>query len=138
MNGFKLHEMQYDNSESLEHRFAAMRDAGDIPTGLRRDAFLYVDDEALNSLASARPFVWLWEPQETKETEERFGPLKVDIKHVAPLLLMRLTQRDMSLTKRQLKLWSLEPELGNLHKDASKSKENGHRDGIWPPRRLAM
>lgn len=52
--------------------------------GLRRDAFLYVDEEALRSLNSARPFVWLWEPQE-KETEEQLGPLKVDVKHVAPL-----------------------------------------------------
>lgn len=138
MDGFKLHDMQYDSLKPLQRRFAAMRDAGSIPTGLRRDAFLYVDDEALRFLDSARPFVWLWEPQEMQETEEQLGPLKVDIKHVAPLLLMRLTQRDMSLEKRQLKLWSRGPEFENLHKDASKSKENGDHDGIWPPRRLAM
>ncbi|RFN46289.1 hypothetical protein FIE12Z_9443 [Fusarium flagelliforme] len=138
MNGFKLYDMQYDSLESLPRRFAAMRDSGDIPTGLRRDAVLYVDDEAFRSLDSARPFVLLWELQEKQGTEEQLGPLKVDIKHVAPLLLMRLTQRDMSLEKRQLKLWSRGPEFENLHKDASKSKENGDYDGIWPPRHLAM
>jgi hypothetical protein len=62
----------------------------------------------------------------------------VDIKHVAPLLLMRLTQRDMSLEKRQLRMWHDGPELENLHKDALESEENGQYDGIWPPRTLAM
>jgi len=115
-----------------------MRDSGKVPSTLRQDVFLYVDDEAIQSLESARPFIWLWEPQEKQETEKKPGPLKVDIKHVAPLLLMRLTQRDMSLEKRQLRMWHDGPELENLHKDALESEENGQYDGIWPPRTLAM
>ncbi|CAG7559984.1 unnamed protein product [Fusarium equiseti] len=138
LNGFKLHDIGYDSLDSLQNCFVMMRDAGNIPSSLRQDVFLYVDNESIRSLESTRPFIWLWEPQHITDLKEQPGPLKVDIKHVAPLLLMRLTQRNMLLDKRQLRMWHDGPELENLHKDAFESKENGEYDGIWPPRTLAM
>jgi hypothetical protein len=139
MRGFELHDIPHDSSESLQSHFVAMRDAGDIPTGLRHDTFLYVDNEAFQSLDSDRPFVWLWEPQEQLEPQKQLGPVKIDIRHVAPLLLMRLTQRDMSLEKRQLEMWRCMPDLEGLHGAAGLStNESREEDGIWPPRTLAM
>lgn len=140
IRGFKLHDTPHDSSESLQSHFVTMRDAGGIPTGLRHDAFLYVDDEASQSLNSGRPFIWLWEPQEQSESQEQLGPVKVDIMYVAPLLLIRLTQRDMALEGRQLEMWRCKPDLEGFHKAAAESTSlhSAERDGIWPPRTLAM
>ncbi|CEI65439.1 unnamed protein product [Fusarium venenatum] len=102
MAGFKLHDIPHDSLEPLQSHFVSMQEAGSIPVGLRHDAFLYVDYEALQSLNLDRPFIWLCQPQEHSTAQEHLGPVKVDIKHVAPVLLMRLTQRDMLLEGRQL------------------------------------
>ncbi|KAM0298790.1 hypothetical protein ACHAPM_008216 [Fusarium culmorum] len=140
MRGFKSHGIPHDCSESLQSHFVAMRDAGGIPAGLRQDAFLYVDEEAFQSLNSYRPFVWLWEPQVQSAPQKQLGPVMVDIKHVVPLLLIRLTQRDMSLEGRQLKMWRCAPDLKGFHAAAAESTSlhSAERDGIWPPRTLAM
>ncbi|CAI6016576.1 unnamed protein product [Clonostachys chloroleuca] len=131
--GFTLHGLQYDDAESLQDRFAAMRDVDEIPKGLRRDAFLYVDDEAMQSQELSRPFLWLWEPQETAK------PLKVNAKHIAPLLIARLTQRDLSTEKAQKWPFRSTSDLEQLHKVAGRSMNGaGERDGIWPPRAVSM
>jgi hypothetical protein len=75
-----------NNVAALESRFLSMHDGGELPQGLRLDAFLYVDEEAIQSQDAARPFVWLLEPGETAR------PPKVHIKHIAPTLFARLTQ----------------------------------------------
>ncbi|KAL4728905.1 hypothetical protein ACLX1H_003307 [Fusarium chlamydosporum] len=137
--GFKLHKIQHDSSESLQKRFITVRDAEGIPAGLRKDMFLYVDDVAVESLNSPRPFIWLWEPQEDLETQEHLGPVKIDTKHVAPLLLARLTSRDMSVERRIMELWRCGPELEGLLEAAKKStNESREHDGIWPPRGLCF
>ncbi|KAF5238932.1 hypothetical protein FAUST_5269 [Fusarium austroamericanum] len=136
IRGFKLHDTPHDSLESLQSHFVTMRDAGGIPTGLRQDAFLYVDDEASQSFKSERPFIWLWEPQEQSESQEQLGPVKVDIMHVAPLLLIWLTQRDMALEGRQLEMWRCKPDLEGFHKAAAQSRNpysGKEHDGIWPP-----
>ena len=126
--GFTLFEVEYDDSNSLKTKFAAMRDADEIPTGLRRDAFLYIDDEALSSLDTRRPFIWMSEPQDPAE------PLKVDIKHISPMLIARLTQRDLSTEKDRKWPFKQTSELDALHKAAGRSRlPTGGRDGIWPP-----
>lgn len=126
--GFTLFEVEYDNSNSLKTKFAAMRDADEIPTGLRRDAFLYINDEALSSLDSRRPFIWMSEPQDPVE------PLKVDIKHISPMLIARLTQRDLSTEKDRTWPFRQTSELDALHKAAGRSRlPTGGQDGIWPP-----
>ncbi|CAH0057920.1 unnamed protein product [Clonostachys solani] len=131
--GFTLHGVQYDDAESLQSRFAAVRDVDEIPKGLRQDAFLYVDDEATQSLESSRPFVWLWEPQETAK------PLKVNAQHIAPLLIARLTQRDLSTEKDQKWPFRSTPDLEQMHKMARRSTNGaGERDGIWPPNATSM
>jgi hypothetical protein len=131
--GFTLLGVQYDDAESLQSRFAAMRDGDEIPKGLRRDAFLYVDDEAMQSQESSRPFLWFWEPQETAK------PLKVNAMHIAPLLIARLTQRDLPTEKAQKWPFRSMPDLEQMHKVAARSMNGaGERDGIWPPSAASM
>lgn len=126
--GFTLFEVEYDDSNSLKTKFATMRDAEEIPAGLRRDAFLYIDDEALGSLDTRRPFIWMSEPQDPAE------PLKVDIKHISPMLIARLTQRDLSTGKDRTWPFRRTSELDALHEAAGRSRPpTGGRDGIWPP-----
>jgi hypothetical protein len=79
-----------NNIAALQSQFLSMRDGGELPQGLRLDAFLCMDEEAIQSRDAARPFVWLLEPGETAR------PLKVHIKHIALTLFARLTQRDLS------------------------------------------
>ncbi|KAL4881074.1 hypothetical protein BJY04DRAFT_189841 [Aspergillus karnatakaensis] len=105
----------------------------EIPIGFRRDAFLYIDEEALRSLETSRPYLWLSEPgpqleanavkaESKNETEIRTGaetggqprPLKVDIKHIAPALFARLVQRDLKGEERS-KPYRRTSELKNLH-----------------------
>lgn len=126
--GFTQFEVEYDDSNSLKTKFAAMRDADEIPTGLRRDAFLYIDDEALGSLDTRRPFIWMSEPRDPA------GPLKVDIKHISPMLIARLTQRDLSTEKDRKWPFSQTSELDALHKTAGRSRlPTGGSDETWPP-----
>ncbi|KAK1144343.1 hypothetical protein N8T08_005495 [Aspergillus melleus] len=89
------------DSSALRSRFSTMLSNIEIPVGYRRDAFLYVDEEALHSRGSTRPYAWLAEPEAPSESntepepEPQPGtgtgaqpkssqPLKVDIKHIAP------------------------------------------------------
>ncbi|KAI7758480.1 hypothetical protein LZL87_006871 [Fusarium oxysporum] len=92
-DGFVLHGTKYDDSKSLQSRFTTMRDDRAIPKGLRSDAFLYVDDQTLQSRHSGRPFVWLWQPENQAEQFDETSPLEIDIKRIAPVLIARLTQR---------------------------------------------
>ncbi|CAF3601625.1 unnamed protein product [Fusarium graminearum] len=139
MRGFKLQDVPHNSSESLVSHFVAMRGARNIPAGLRQDVFLYLDDEAFQSLKLDKPFIWLWEPQEQSVLQEQLGTVKVDIKHIAPLLLMRLTQRDMSLEGRQLLMWRCEPDLEGFHAAAASStNESLEHVRIWPPRTIPM
>lgn len=102
-----------------------------------------MDEESLRSRDARRAFVWLWEPE--KETAE---PLKVDIKHIAPTLFARLTQRDLSPEKARSWPYRHTSELEMLRKAAGHSRmmveeNNGEsvyalnrddsKDGIWPP-----
>jgi hypothetical protein len=113
---------------ALQSRFLSMSDGGELPEGLRLDAFLYVDKDAIRSRDAARPFVWLLEPTETAR------PLKVHIKHVAPTLFARLTQRDLSPAEARRWPYRHTSELEMLHRAAAWSKNaNGVADGIWPP-----
>ncbi|KAK0383859.1 hypothetical protein NLU13_7951 [Sarocladium strictum] len=131
MNNFQLcliEAWQNTNSqdESLQERFRRLRDAEEVPAGLRNDAFLYVNDEALHSIDARRPFLWLWEPEDTE-----FGPLRVELNHIMPLLVARLTQRDLEGEAR-IKPFRFGPEFGALHKAASCAKD-ANMPGIWPP-----
>jgi hypothetical protein len=58
-DGFTLHHIEYGDSEPLQRLFNTMRNERTIPNGLRPDTFLYVDDKALQSRHSSRPFLWL-------------------------------------------------------------------------------
>ncbi|RKL15099.1 hypothetical protein BFJ70_g15561 [Fusarium oxysporum] len=94
-----IHETKCDDSKSLQSRFTAMQDERAIPKGLQSNAFLYVDDKTLQSRHSVRPFVWLWERENQTELFDEIRPLKIDIRHIAPVLIAQLTQRDMSSTR---------------------------------------
>ncbi|KAI3587619.1 hypothetical protein IWW34DRAFT_825696 [Fusarium oxysporum f. sp. albedinis] len=94
-----IHETKYDDTKSLQSRFTAMQDERAIPKGLQSNAFLYVDDKTLQSRHSVRPFVWLWERENQTELFDEIRPLKIDIRHIAPVLIAQLTQRDMSSTR---------------------------------------
>lgn len=117
-----------NNVAALQSQFFSMRDGGELPQGLRLDAFLYVDEETIQSQGAARPFVWLLEPGETAR------PLKVHIKHIAPTLFARLTQRDLSPAEARHRPYRHTSELEILHRAAAWSKDaNGVVDGVWPP-----
>ncbi|GAQ11483.1 hypothetical protein ALT_8804 [Aspergillus lentulus] len=107
--------------------FQTIRNNSEMPTGLRSDCFLYGDEKSLQSRDEARSYVSLAEPEETAE------PLKVHIKHIAPTLFVRLTQRDLSgEAKRRPYRHAL--ELGLLRQAARHSRNAvGEPDGIWPP-----
>jgi hypothetical protein len=126
---FALHWVEDDDTGDLRDRFASMRDSNEFPVGLRRDSFLYVDQDALQSCDAPRPFVWLLEP----ENENTAKPLKVHINHIAPTLFARLTQRDLS-PEANRRPYRNTSELKMLHKAARWSKDaSGEKDGIWPP-----
>lgn len=112
----------------LRCRFITLRESDKFPAGLRTDSFLYVDSESLQSQDTERPFVWLW------ELDERAEPLKVDIKHIAPTLFARLTQRDLSPPEIRQSPYRHTSELDMLHQAARLSyNESGQRTWIWPP-----
>ena len=130
---FTLYWVEDNDPRALRDCFTSMRDAISFPTGLRSDAFLYVDEGAMRSRDTARPFVWLWEPNETAV------PLKVDIKHIAPALFARLTQRDLATEKARKWPYRDTPELQHLHRAANRSSNTeGELDGIWPPAHRLM
>ncbi|CEN60320.1 hypothetical protein ASPCAL02761 [Aspergillus calidoustus] len=91
-----------------------------IPDGFRRDAFLYVDEEAFGSRETVRPYVWLAEPEPELQHEAGTGvqpPLKVDIKHI-PTLFARLVQRDLQGEAKR-KPYRYTSELSQLHHAAT-------------------
>ncbi|KAF4173454.1 hypothetical protein CNMCM8694_008461 [Aspergillus lentulus] len=100
---------------------------GEINVDELRNCFLYGDEKSLQSRDEVRSYVWLAEPEETAE------PLKVHIKHIAPTLFVRLTQRDLSgEAKRRPYRHASEPGL--LRQAARQSRNAvGEPDGIWPP-----
>ncbi|KAL2811008.1 hypothetical protein BJX63DRAFT_444413 [Aspergillus granulosus] len=127
---------------ALRRRFSTMlsNNNNEIPVGYRRDAFLYLDEEAFGSRETARPFLWLAEPesehQSSTETEPGpgtadFQPLKVSIKHIAPTLFARLVQRDLQGEARR-KPYRHTSELSRLHAATALDVRYGG-DGIWPP-----
>lgn len=139
---------------ALRSKFSTMLPNGEVPAGFRRDAFLYLDDEAFRSRETTRPYLWLAEPEPLFETKtehepdprsetgtgtgvttraqpEALHPLKVDIKHIAPTLFARLVQRDLQGEARR-KPYRHTPELTRLHA-AVNAKYREDRDGIWPP-----
>lgn len=128
---FRVHwiENWQDNPVSdIRRRFIELRATDRFPAGLRSDAFLYVDRKALQSKDTARPFVWLLEPDETTE------PLKVNIKHIAPTLFARLTQRDLSSPEEKCRPYKKTSELAELHEGIARAlRYNAHPDDIWPP-----
>ncbi|KAK2617024.1 hypothetical protein QQS21_000115 [Conoideocrella luteorostrata] len=131
MDNFQLHLMETEDNNNrdeklLQEKFKELRDAGTVPAGLRKDAFLYVDDEALASIDKKRPFLWLWEPQDTE-----YGPLRVELNYIMPLLMARLTQRDLEGDAR-IKPFRHGPELEALHKAASYSRSDDMIP-VWPP-----
>lgn len=145
---FTLHWVPIDDPSDCDLRklFAKKRDQGEFPRGLRTDSFLFVDQEALQSRDSKRPFVWLWEPKhpstdeekdekegEGKEEEKDLGPLKIDIKHIVPTLFARLTQRDFATEEARRKPYRLESTFKTLHRVTSQHPTPRERDGIWPP-----
>ncbi|GKZ34235.1 hypothetical protein AbraIFM66950_004420 [Aspergillus brasiliensis] len=133
------------NDDGIKNiRFSAMLSNHEIPAGFRRDAFLYVDDEAFRSCETTRPYLWLTEPEPQSESKtqrepgtetvaqpEALKPLKVDIKHIAPTLFARLVQRDLQGEARR-KPYRHTSELTRLHA-AVNAKYREERDGIWPP-----
>jgi hypothetical protein len=127
---------------ALRRRFSTMlsNNNNEIPVGYRRDAFLYLDEEAFGSRETARPFLWLAEPesepQSSTATEPGPGtadlqPLKVSIKHIAPTLFARLVQRDLQGEARR-KPYRHTSELSGLHAATALDVRYGG-DGIWPP-----
>ncbi|CAI7633810.1 unnamed protein product [Penicillium pancosmium] len=126
---FTLHWIEEDAAD-MESTFVSKRGNGELPKGLRTDSFLYVDEESLRSHSLERPFIWLWEPENTISKE--LGPLKVDIKHIVPLLFARLTQRDLPEEQRH-KPYRKPSDFATLHQIAQyKDPTNQRIDGIWP------
>lgn len=120
---FTLHWVaSTDTGTALQAQFRAVRVGLTLPSGLRRDAFLYVDDEAIASSEELRPFVWLWEPEDTT-----LGPVRVNINHIFPTLMARLTQRDLQGEQRT-KPYRTGPELEMMHKAAAILRND---QGIW-------
>jgi hypothetical protein len=144
---FTLHWAQRDHTpdQDLRGLFTGKRDKGVFPNGLRTESFLFVDREALQSRDSKRPFVWLWEPKRTSATDEEkddkgeeekdLGPLKVDIRHIAPTLFARLIQRDFSTTEARREPYRLASKFKTLHRVTkySQNPTTRERDWIWPP-----
>ncbi|KAE8312809.1 hypothetical protein BDV41DRAFT_588501 [Aspergillus transmontanensis] len=131
------HDNDLDPS-ALRSRFSTMLSNNEILIGFRRDAFLYVDKEAFYSRETARPYLWLAEPESKSEYKTGTGTgaqsevlpaLKVDIKHIGPILFARLVQRDLQGEARQ-KPYCYISELSRLH---AATDANWERDGIWPP-----
>jgi hypothetical protein len=127
---------------ALRRRFSTMlsNNNNEIPAGYRRDAFLYLDEEAFGSSETVRPFLWLAEPepepQSSTATEPGpgtadFQPLKVSIKHIVPTLFARLVQRDLQGEARR-KPYRHTSELSRLHAATALDVRYGG-DGIWPP-----
>ncbi|KAL4739531.1 hypothetical protein BDV11DRAFT_205013 [Aspergillus similis] len=125
---------------ALRRRFSRMllNNNNEIPAGYRRDAFLYLDEEAFGSRETARPFLWLAEPEPQSSTATDpvpeiadFQPLKVSIKHIAPTLFARLVQRDLEGEARR-KPYRHTSELSRLHAATALDVRYGG-DGIWPP-----
>jgi hypothetical protein len=125
--------------KTLGSRFRTMLSNSEIPDGFRRDAFLYVDNEAFASRETARPYVWLAEPEPEPVLQHEAGTgaqpaLKVDIKHI-PTLFARLVQRDLQGEAKQ-KPYRYTSELSQLHHAVTVSYrkwEGREGDGIWPP-----
>jgi hypothetical protein len=145
---FTLHWVPINDPSDRDLRdlFAEKRDQGEFLRGLRTDSFLFVDQEALESRDSKRPFVWLWEPKRPSTDEEKdekegegkeegkdMGPLKIDIKHIVPTLFARLTQRDFATEEARRKPYRLESTFKTLHRVTSQHPTPRERDGIWPP-----
>lgn len=145
---FTLHWAPIDDppDRDLLDVFAEKRDQGKFPRDLRTDSFLFIDQEALQSQDAKRPFVWLWEPKrpstdeekagkegEEKEEEKDLGPLKIDIKHIAPTLFARLTQRDFATEEAGWKPYRLASSFKTLHRVTNWHPTTRERDGIWPP-----
>ncbi|KAL4894782.1 hypothetical protein BDV59DRAFT_164087 [Aspergillus ambiguus] len=133
-----------DDPSNLRDLFAEKRDQNEFPRGLRTDSFLFVDQEALQSRDSKRPFVWLWEPKrprtvekkdEKEEEEKDLDPLRIDIKRIAPTLFARLTQRDFSTKEARRKPYRLASKLKALHRVVKYSLNPTTREHnwIWPP-----
>jgi hypothetical protein len=136
---FTLYWVPIDDpsGRDLQDVFAEKRDQGEFPRGLRADSFLFVDQEALQSRDSKRPFVWLWEPKrpstDEKKDEKELDPLNIDIKHIAPTLFARLTQRDFETEEARRKPYRLDSTLKTLHHVTSTHSTTRGRDGVWPP-----
>ncbi|RGP72607.1 hypothetical protein FLONG3_6615 [Fusarium longipes] len=133
---FTLEGVEHDDTRTPQTQFVDLRNAGKIPKGLREDAFLYVDCQASVLSNSERPFVWLWEPQ------DQHGPIKIDIKHVAPVLIARVMQRDLPSAKEQRGRFGRGPDIECLHWEVNRPAQllkEGRgvgeltADGIWPP-----
>jgi hypothetical protein len=124
---------------TLGSRLRTMLSNSEIPDGFRRDAFLCVDNEAFASRETARPYVWLAEPEPEPVLQHKAGTgaqaaLKVDIKHI-PTLFARLVQRDLQGEAKQ-KPYRYTSELSQLHHAVTVSYrkwEGREGDGIWPP-----
>ncbi|KAL4747549.1 hypothetical protein BDW72DRAFT_196626 [Aspergillus terricola var. indicus] len=89
----------------------------EIPVGYRRDAFLYLDEEAFGSQPGPEA--------------ANFQPVKISLKHIAPTLFARLIQRDLQGEARQ-KPYRHTSELSRLHAATALDVRYGG-DGIWPP-----
>ncbi|KAL4888482.1 hypothetical protein BDV59DRAFT_211090 [Aspergillus ambiguus] len=129
---FTLHWVPIDDpfSRDLRDLFAEKRDQSEFPRGLRTDSFLFVDQEALQSRDSKRPFVWLWEPNQEKDDEKEeeeidLDPLKIDIKHIAPTLFAQARRKPYRFASK----------LKALHRVTKYSQNPTTReyDWIWPP-----
>ncbi|KAJ5585953.1 hypothetical protein N7450_005740 [Penicillium hetheringtonii] len=114
----------------MESTFVSKRANGEYLKGLRMDCFLYVDEESLRSYNLQRPFIWLWESANAISKE--LGSLKVDIKHIVPLLFARLTQRDLPEEQRR-KPYRKPSDFATLYQIVQYKDPTKQRiDGIWP------
>lgn len=120
---FSLHCIQ-DGGVSGANLQAQFRALPAIAPGIRSDCFLYVDDDALRSKDTPRPFVWLHEP------DTSLDPLKIDIRHICPALFARLTQRDFPAEEVREQPFKTDPGFEGLHLAASRAEAG---DDIWPP-----
>ncbi|KAL5356711.1 hypothetical protein BJX96DRAFT_171859 [Aspergillus floccosus] len=127
----------FQDTSALRSMFHTMLSNNETPDGFRRDAFLYVDEEAFRSRDTARPYLFLAEPvpepqpkterqpepepgtesgitTEAQPPSEALPSLKVDIKHIAPTLFARLVQRDLQGEARR-KPYRYTSALSRLH-----------------------
>lgn len=94
---FTMHWMNINGQENsvpeLRHQFNTLRGIDEFLAGLRKDSFLSLGCEALQSRDAERSFVWLWEPDERARSAESWYQ---EYRHYATHPTSFITPRDQT------------------------------------------